>query len=123
MKTTMKNFYRTVLDLQQLCSTTGFLHRVAWRGRALAVSLSVVLGLALNAPAPAAAAEDGKTFSTPEEAVAALRAAANSTNADAYQNLFGSAAADLENPDPEKAAAEHQSFTAALNATNFLVHV
>jgi hypothetical protein len=123
MRTTMKHFHHEVLDLQQICSRTGILRSVAWRGRALALPLCLGLGLALIAPAFAGAAEDGKTFSTPEEAVAALCAAANSTDADAYEKLFGSTASDLENPDSEKAAAEHESFTAALNATNHLVHV
>jgi len=123
MRTTMKHFYQEALELQQICSRTGILRSVDWRSRAFALSLSLALGFALNAPAAAGTAEDGKTFSTPEEAVAALSAAANSTEADAYLNLFGSAAADLENPDPAKASAEHESFTAALNATNYLVHV
>jgi len=80
------------------------------------------LTLALNLPATLLAADTGRKFPTPEEAVAALSAAANANDKDALHTLFGPAAGDLENPDQAQAAGELQFFTAALNSTNRLVH-
>src|SRR5271170_1335103 len=109
MRTTMKLFYRTAMDIQQ-------------PGLRLAIRLSLLLGLALHAPATVRAADDGRAFPTPEAAVTALCAAANANDRDALHNIFGSAEADIENPDQAQAAADLQSFSAALNRTNRLVH-
>jgi len=96
-------------------------HRLAACGSSLATSLSLMLALVLSVPAMVRAADTGKTFSTPEEAVAALAAAVNAKDHDALQDIFGPAAVDLENPDRVQAANERQRFVAAFNTTNQLV--
>jgi hypothetical protein len=78
--------------------------------------------LALSAPASGRGADTGKTFATPEEAVSALEQATSSESGDALRAIFGPAAADIQNPDRVQATNEFNAFTAALNATNFLVH-
>lgn len=90
--------------------------------RCLAIRLGLMLALVLSAPAPVRAADTSKTFSTPEEAVAALAIAANEKDRDSLDGIFGPAAADIENPDQVQAANELQLFADALNATNQLVH-
>jgi len=59
------------------------------------------------------AAEPGKTFATPEEAVSALVAATSSKDNEALHALFGPAGADLENPDRVQSANELANFTEA----------
>ena len=58
----------------------------------------LALALALSAPLAVSAAETGKTFATPEEAVTALAAAASAADTNALRVIFGPAAEDLENP-------------------------
>jgi hypothetical protein len=147
MKIILKHFFRTDLDLLQAGagnsfrlarsnpdtggrhsahhlhgSRAGILHRLATCGPGLAASLGLILALTLSAPATVRAAETGKTFSTPEEAVAALAAAANTKDQDALQGIFGPAVAEIRNPDRVQAANNLQTFAAVLNATNQLVH-
>jgi hypothetical protein len=73
------------------------------------------LSLALIAPFAVGAADIGKTFATPEEAVAALAAAAGAKDTNALRVLLGSAAADLQNPDHVQAVNDLGEFTAAFN--------
>lgn len=80
-----------------------------------------ILALALIAPTVARSADIGQTFATPEEAVAALTAAARSQDTNALRALFGSAAEDLENPDRVQAANELSKFTAALDQAKRIV--
>jgi len=80
-----------------------------------------VLALALFAPVAASAADTGKTFATPEEAVSALVTATTSHSGDDLRAIFGPAGADLQNPDRVQATNEFRAFTSALNATNRLV--
>lgn len=82
---------------------------------------SLLLALALTVPVAAGAAENGKAFTTPEEAVAALDKAASSQDVDALRVIFGPAAADIENPDRVQAAEELRAFTTALHATRRIV--
>ncbi len=82
----------------------------------------LALVLALVAPVAAAPADIGKTFATPEEAVSALVLATSAQNGFDLRGIFGLAAADLQNPDRVQATNEFNAFTAALNATNRLVH-
>ena len=77
--------------------------------------------LALFAAAQVNAAETGTTFATPEEAVAALAGAVNTTNRTELHAIFGPAADDLVNPDAVQAANEFAEFAAALGETNRLV--
>jgi hypothetical protein len=67
------------------------------------------------------AADMPRAFATPQEAVAALGAAVNGTNAEAFTQLFGPAAQELANPDTVQGANELDEFVAAFNATNRLV--
>jgi hypothetical protein len=85
-------------------------------------SLSMMLALTLSAPAIVRGADTSMSFSTPEEAVAALAAAVNAQDSNALRNIFGPDVADIRNPDRVQAANEFQSFTAALNAASILVH-
>jgi hypothetical protein len=83
---------------------------------------ALVMALALSLPIATRAAAAGQTFATPEEAVSALVNATAAESGDALRAIFGPAAADLENPDRVQATNEFNAFTAALNATNLLVH-
>jgi Protein of unknown function (DUF2950) len=77
--------------------------------------------LALFAAAQVNAAETGKTFATPEEAVAALAGAVSTTNRAELHAIFGPAADDLLNPDAVQARNEFSTFATALGETNRLV--
>jgi hypothetical protein len=70
---------------------------------------------------PLLAQQNGRSFATPQDAVAALSQAVNGTNRTAFSLLFGSAAEELANPDVVQGAREIGDFAAALNATNRLV--
>ncbi len=83
--------------------------------RRLVLALTFTMPLAINA------ADIGKTFATPEEAVSALVAAASTQDTNALRDIFGPATADIENPDRVQAANEVDAFTAALNQTNRIV--
>ncbi len=83
---------------------------------------SLTVGLALGLAMAAGAADTGKTFATPEEAVTALVDATKAESGDALRTIFGPAAADLQNPDRVQATNEFNAFNAALSETNRLVH-
>jgi hypothetical protein len=82
----------------------------------------LVVALALAAASTVRGAETGKAFATPEEAVAALEQATATESGDALRVIFGPAAADLRNPDRVQATNEFIAFTAALTATNRVIH-
>jgi hypothetical protein len=67
------------------------------------------------------AAETGKTFAAPEEAVAGLVSAVKSEDHAELRAIFGPAAEDLVNPDTVQAANEFEAFATALGETNRLV--
>ncbi|HUA39189.1 MAG TPA: DUF2950 domain-containing protein [Candidatus Sulfopaludibacter sp.] len=96
-------------------------HRFAAGGSRLAAGFSLILALVLSAPATGCAADTGRTFSTPDEAVAALAAAVNANDTNALNEIFGPALAGIRNPDRVQAANNLQKFAAALDATNQLV--
>ena len=77
--------------------------------------------LALFAAAQVNAAEIGKTFATPEEAVAALANEVKTENRAELHAIFGPAADDLVNPDAVQATNDFAAFAAALGETNRLV--
>jgi hypothetical protein len=81
----------------------------------------LMLALALGAAVAAGAAETGKIFATPEDAVSALVRAASAADSNALRVLFGPAVEDLENPDRVQATNEHRAFSAAFNQTNRIV--
>jgi len=84
---------------------------------------SMVAGLAFLLTIPASAANTGKVFSSPEEALAELRTATVTPDTTTLRALFGSAAEELQNPDRVEATNDLSKFHAALMATNHLVHV
>jgi len=83
----------------------------------------MVAGLAFLLTIPASAANTGKVFSSPEEALAELRTATVTPDTTTLRALFGSAAEELQNPDRVEATNDLSKFHAALMATNHLVHV
>jgi hypothetical protein len=77
--------------------------------------------LALLAAVQVTAAETGKTFASPEAAVAALASAVRTTNRAELHAIFGPAVEEIVNPDAVQAANEFGAFAAALGETNRLV--
>lgn len=67
--------------------------------------------------------EAGRSFATPEEAVASLLAATTAADSNALRVVLGPAAEDLQNPDRIQAANELKSFSSALAETNHLARV
>ena len=80
----------------------------------------LALALVISAPLAIGAADIGKTFATPEAAVAALAAAASAMDTNALRVIFGSAVAELENPDRVQATNDLNEFAAAFSQTNRL---
>jgi hypothetical protein len=76
-------------------------------------SRGLFLALALGTPPAVHGADSGQTFASPEEAVAALVAAASAHDLDAFRVIFGPASAEIQNPDQVQAANELDLFTAA----------
>ena len=83
-------------------------------------TLAFTLALAVSASLTLQAAETGRTFATPEAAVAALASAVSTTNQAELHAIFGPVTDDLVNPDAVQAANEFASFAAALAETNHL---
>ena len=90
-------------------------------GSRLVQPLRLALLLALCTPLSTRAAETGKTFATPEDAVAALVQATSAHSGSELRAIFGSAAADIQNPDRVQATNEFAAFSAALDAAHRLV--
>jgi hypothetical protein len=107
MKTTSPCFSRTLLKRSLLAI----------------VNPHLALALVLGAPMVVRAAETGQTFATPEDAVAALVAAAGTDDTEALHVIFGPAAAELENPDRVQGTNELRAFTMAFGQTNRIVHL
>lgn len=96
---------------------------VVVRPLGLRLGLASLLCLAgIAGTARVVAAEAGKTFATPDEAVAALSAAVSATNRAALGEILGPASGQLVNPDEVQGAAELAEFTAAFNTAHRLVH-
>jgi hypothetical protein len=81
----------------------------------------LILTVAFSVPSASVAAANGKTFATPEEAVAALAAATRLDDSNALTMIFGSAAPEIENPDRVQATNEHREFSAAFNQSKRIV--
>jgi hypothetical protein len=81
----------------------------------------LALALVFSAVLAVSAAETGKTFGTPEEAVNALAAAASAQDFQALRVIFGPALEDLENPDRVQATNDLSEFVAAFNQANRIV--
>jgi hypothetical protein len=86
-----------------------------WASRILRACVLLLSAVQLHA------GEGARVFATPQEAVAALGAAVNGTNAAAFTELFGEAAKELVNPDTVQGANELDGFVAAFNVTNRLL--
>ena len=93
------------------------LFRIQWAGRSARMAGALWL---LCSSAGLGAAETGKAFATPQQAVDALGQAVNTTNRAALAVLFGPASETLANPDSVQGARELSEFTAAFNTTNRL---
>jgi len=88
------------------------------------VSLLFTLSLAPPLAAFADTTEvTGKRFATPDEAVAALRAATASADTNALSLVLGPAAEELQNADRIQGTNELKTFSSALAQTNQLVRV
>ena len=86
--------------------------------------LVVTLTVTCQFPAYADKAEGtGKSFATPEAAVAALRSATASADTNALRAILGPGGEDLQNPDRIQATTELKTFSSALAETNRLVHI
>ena len=77
--------------------------------------------LALGLPSLVSAADSGKTFATPEEAVAALVAAASAKDTNAFRVIFGPVGAEIQNPDRVQAANELSAFNVAVSQQQRIV--
>jgi hypothetical protein len=86
------------------------------------LSRNLALALALGVPIAAIAVDTGKLFPTPEEAVAALVAAARAEDTNAFRVIFGPVGVEIENPDRVQAANELSAFNSAVNQQQRLVH-
>jgi hypothetical protein len=82
---------------------------------------TLLLTLLVTGLLPVRAADIGKTYATPEEAVTALMKATRAESGSELRAIFGPAAAEIQNPDRVQATNEFKAFTAALNETNRLV--
>jgi hypothetical protein len=86
------------------------------------VNPHLALALALGAPVAVRAADVGKTFATPEEAVSALVAAASAQDSNAFRVIFGPVGVEIQNPDRVQAANELTAFNAAVSQHQRIVH-
>jgi hypothetical protein len=102
-------------------SKTWFMNSLKRFSRSIRGWNLAALALALGAAVTASAADIGKTFATPEAAVAALVAAAGAGDTNAFRVIFGQLAEDIENPDRVQAANELSAFNAAVNQQQQLV--
>lgn len=83
--------------------------------RHLVLASAFISQIAVNA------ADIGKSFTTPEAAVAALAAAASAKDTNALRAIFGTAGADIQNPDRVQAAGELSAFDAAITQAHRIV--
>jgi hypothetical protein len=86
------------------------------------LSRNLAFALTLGAPILVSAADIGKTFATPEEAVSALLAAASANDTNAFRVIFGPVGTEIENPDRVQAANELSAFNAAANQHQRILH-
>jgi len=81
--------------------------------------VALMCGLAPASPA----AETGRSFASPAEAVASLRAATAAADSNALRIILGPAADELLNPDRIQATNELKTFSSALAQTNHLARI
>ena len=83
---------------------------------------SLVWALTLNTCVALGAAEIGKSFVSPEEAVAAFVAATDAKDTNALHLIFGPAVTEIANPDRVQAAHDLNAFAAALSKSTRIVY-
>jgi len=94
--------------------------------RFLLLQATLLLVLVSGFPSATSAesgANTGKKFASPEEAVAALRAATAAADTNALRVIFGPASEELQNPDRIQGTYELETFSSALTETNHLLRV
>jgi hypothetical protein len=96
-------------------SKTCFTNSLKRFSRSILSQNIAALTLAVSAAITVSAADIGKTFATPEEAIATLVAAASAGDTNAFRAIFGPLAEDIQNPDRVQAANEISQFNAAVN--------
>ena len=111
---TMMTFMKHFLFTSSVSAHIGAVLQ-ACRAGALGFALASILSTNLSA------ADTGRTFATPEEAVAALSRAVQSTNRADLRALFGPAADDLVNPDAVQATNEFAAFAVTFNNSHRIV--
>jgi hypothetical protein len=79
------------------------------------------LALMLSAPLALRGADIGQTYATPEAAVAALVAAAQAEDTNAFRVIFGPLQEEIQNPDRVQAANELKEFNAAVKQRQRIV--
>jgi len=84
---------------------------------------TLLAALALAFASAGHAADTGRRFGSPEEAVASLLQATASADSNALRVILGPAAEELQNPDRVQSANELKAFSSALAQTNRLVRV
>src|SRR5580692_9853412 len=82
----------------------------------------LVPALIFGMPLLIRAAEPGKMFATPDDAVKALATAVDTKDQEALRAIFGPALADIENSDLVQATNDLIAFATALDQTNVLLH-
>ena len=91
--------------MQTLIQKRSKVRRILPSGASLAFTLFL-----LRLASSAGAAESGKAFTTPEQAVGALVSATAAKDSRALHALFGPAGEDLENPDRVQSINELEAF-------------
>ena len=85
-------------------------------------ALGLLLAFATTAGLRGQPAGGGKTFTTPETALAALADAVKAGDSNLLRSIFGPDLKDIKNPDRVQAANEFTAFAAALNTSHRVVH-
>jgi hypothetical protein len=85
------------------------------------VRLCALAACVIGVPLGARAVEIGKTFATPDDAVAAFASAVRTQNVDNLRNVLGPDSDDLENPDRVQATNEFRAVAQALDQRTHLV--
>ncbi len=86
------------------------------------LAFGLVLALTLALPVRSAAADATRTFSTPEDAAAALAAGVKAQDQAALRSIFGPSFEELENPDRVQATNDFVVFSEALGESFRIAH-
>src|SRR5215467_8915483 len=97
-----------------------FISCAAKSRRPIIKQASVLVALAVGSSVAIGAADTGKIYSTPDEAVTALKSAVATFDTNALRVIFGPAVEALYNADRVEATNDLRKFSTALMATNRL---